>query len=134
MRGSKVKNIILGMIGVFISIYTLLIGLDILMYQTSKNQIEKQVSRIVKHVLETNYQRDDVEMVKQMMTEEILSSFSKNGTIKVEIEAIDLEKGLLSVSVTKQIQMLNGKEKEIRIEKTAIVDRVYVDEMELEVS
>lgn len=134
MRGSKVKNIILGMIGVFISIYTLLIGLDILMYQTSKNQIEKQVSRIVKHVLETNYQRDDVEMVKQMMTEEILSSVSKNGTIKVEIEAIDLEKGLLSVSVTKQIQMLNGKEKEIRIEKTAIVDRVYVDEMELEVS
>lgn len=128
------KNIILGMIGVFISIYTLLIGLDILMYQTSKNQIEKQVSRIVKHVLETNYQRDDVEMVKQMMTEEILSSVSKNGTIKVEIEAIDLEKGLLSVSVTKQIQMLNGKEKEIRIEKTAIVDRVYVDEMELEVS
>lgn len=134
MRGSKVKNIILGMIGVFISIYTLLIGLDILMYQTSKNQIEKQVSRIVKHVLEKNYQRDDVEMVKQMMTEEILSSVSKNGTIKVEIEAIDLEKGLLSVSVTKQIQMLNGKEKEIRIEKTAIVDRVYVDEMELEVS
>lgn len=134
MRGSKVKNIILGMIGVFISIYTLLIGLDILMYQTSKNQIEKQVSRIVKQVLETNYQRDDVEMVKQMMTEEILSSVSKNGTIKVEIEAIDLEKGLLSVSVTKQIQMLNGKEKEIRIEKTAIVDRVYVDEMELEVS
>lgn len=134
MRGSKVKNIILGMIGVFISIYTLLIGLDILMYQTSKNQLEKHVSRIVKHVLETNYQRDDVEMVKQMMTEEILSSVSKNGTIIVEIEAIDLEKGLLSVSVTKQIQMLNGKEKEIRIEKTAIVDRVYVDEMELEVS
>lgn len=134
MRGSKVKNIILGIIGVCVILYTFFTGLDILTFQTSKNEMEKHVSRIVENVLETEYQTGDTEAVKQMLTQEITSSISKNGTVKVEVRAIDLEKGLLSIKVTKQLGLLNGKRREIVVEKTAIIERAFMENFEPEVS
>lgn len=125
------KNIILGIIGVFVTLYTLLIGLNILNLQTQKNELEKHVSRIVRNTLEAEYQSGEEATVKQMLTQEIMDSISTNSsTVLVEIKAIDLKKGILSVKVTKQLEMLNGREKEIVIEKTAIMDRAYVAEFE----
>lgn len=128
------KNIILGIIGVCVILYTFFTGLDILTFQTSKNEMEKHVSRIVENVLETEYQTGDTEAVKQMLTQEITSSISKNGTVKVEVRAIDLEKGLLSIKVTKQLGLLNGKRREIVVEKTAIIERAFMENFEPEVS
>ncbi len=125
------KSIILGIIGVFITLYTMLIGLNILSFQTQKNELEKHVSRIVKNTLEAEYQTGEEEFVKQMLLQEITEAVSTNNSIvQVEVNAIDLQKGILSVEVTKRLEMLNGKEKEIVIEKTAIMDRVYVADLE----
>lgn len=121
------KNIMLGIIGILITFYTLMIGLNILYFQTQKNQLEKQVSRIVKNTLEAEYQKEDEAFVKQMLLQEIKNSISeKNGELEVEVQGIDLQKGFLSVRVTKRVEMLNGKEKTIVVEKTAIMDRMYV--------
>ena len=128
------KNIILGIIGVCVILYTFFSGLDILTFQTSKNEMEKHVSRILENILEAEYQTGDVEAVKQTLTQEITSAISKNDTVKVEVLAIDLEKGLLSIKVTKQIGLFNGKKREIAVEKTAIIERTIMKDFEPEVS
>lgn len=121
------KNVILGMIGVFITLYTLLIGANVLYVQTQKNQLEKHVSRIVKHTLESEYQKGEESVVKQILLQEIKNAISdQNDNLEIEIQGMDLQKGFLSVRVTKRVEMLNGKEKTIVVEKTAIMDRVYV--------
>ena len=121
------KNIVLGIIGILITFYTLLIGLNVLYFQTQKNQLEKQVSRVVKNMLETEYQKGDESFVKQMLLQEIKNVISEeNGNLEIEVQGIDLQKGLLSVRVIKRVELLNGKEKTIVVDKTAIMDRRYV--------
>jgi hypothetical protein len=121
------KNIVLGMIGLFIALYTILIGLHVLYIQTQKNELEKQVSRIVKHTLEEEFGTGDETVVEQMLLEEIRTSVStKSGQIEIEIKELDLQKGILSIKVIKRVEMLNGKEKEIVVEKTAIMERAYI--------
>ena len=121
------KNVILGMIGILVTLYTLQIGLNILYFQTQKNQLEKQVSRIVKHTLEAEYGTGDEAVVKQMLIQEMKEAISDyEGNLEIEVQGMDLQKGLLSVRVTKRVEMLNGKEKTVVVEKTAIMERVYV--------
>lgn len=121
------KNVILAIIGVFITIYTLLMGLNILYVQTQKNQLEKQVSRIVKKTLEAEYQKGEETFVEELILQEITDVVSTKRTqLDVEIQGIDLEKGFLSVKVTKRVEMLNGREKAIVVEKTAIMERMYL--------
>lgn len=126
------KNIILGLIGIFISFYTLLIGLNILFVQTQKNELEKQVSRIVKNTLENEYQKGEDSFVEQMLVQELVEVLStERSWLEIEVQGIDLEKGFLSVKVTKHVEMLNGKEKAIVVEKTAIMERDYISNIEL---
>lgn len=118
------KNVILGVIGVFITLYTLLIGLNILTVQSHKNQLEKHLSRIVKNVLESAYQTEETEAIKQMLLEEITDSISSSNEVTIEIQEMDLHKGILSVKVIDQITTITGAKKEIVVEKTAIMDKV----------
>lgn len=125
------KNIILGLIGIFISLYTLLIGLNILFVQTQKNELEKQVSRIVKNTLENEYQKGEDSFVEQMLVQELVEVLStERSRLEIEVQGIDLEKGFLSVKVTKHVEMLNGREKTIMVEKTAIMERDYFSSIE----
>lgn len=123
------KNIILGIIGVFITLYTLLHGLNLMYIQTQKNELENQVSRIVKNTLEAEYQSGDEVLVEHILLAEISSVISaKSGELEIIVQGIDLQKGFLSVKVIKRMELLNGKEKEIMVEKTAIMDRwIYTD-------
>lgn len=117
------KNVLLGMIGILITLYTLLIGLNILLVQSHQNQLEKHLSRTVKNVLEGEFLSDDESAVRQMIQEEILDSISPNATAKVEIRVLDLQKGIISVRVIETVTTLTGNKKEIVMEKTAIVER-----------
>lgn len=117
------KNLILGLIGAFITLYTILIGINLLMIQTRQNEMDRQVSRIVRQVLETQYQTGDEEVVKQMLLQEIRSAISKDKNVRIEILAMDLQKGLLSVKVTQEVKLLNGRKRELVVEKTAIIER-----------
>ena len=126
------KNMILGLIGIFITFYTLLIGLNVLYVQTQKNELEKMVSRIVKNTLENEYQKGEAALVEQMLVQELTAVLStERDRLEIEVQGIDLEKGLLSVKVTKHVEMLNGREKAIVVEKTAIMERDYISGIEL---
>ena len=91
--------------------------------------MDKHISRIVENVLEGEYEADNTEIVKQLLTQEIINSISEDGSVTVEVKAIDLKKGLLSVRVTKQLSLLNGKQKRIVVEKTAIIERSYEENL-----
>lgn len=117
------KNILLGLIGVMITVYTLLIGLNILTVQSHKNQLERNLSRVVKNVLEGEYEQPSEESILQMMQEEVSDVMQEKGKREVEILALDLQKGILSVRVTEYITTIVGTQKEIVIEKTALVER-----------
>lgn len=117
------KNILLGLIGVMITVYTLLIGLNILTVQSHKNQLERNLSRVVKNVLEGEYEQPSEESILQMIQEEVSDVMQEKGKREVEILALDLQKGILSVRVTEYITTIVGTQKEIVIEKTALVER-----------
>lgn len=120
------KNVLLGMIGVLIVVYTLLIGLNVLVVQSHKNELERHLSRTIKNVLEGEFQHGDEAAVEQMLKEEISDCISPHAMVAVEIQAIDLQKGILSVKVTETVKTLTGSKKEIVIEKTAILERPAV--------
>ena len=118
------KNIMLGIVSVFVILYTLLLGLNILYIQTQKNQLERHISRIVQNTLEKEFHKGDDKLVEQMLRQEIANTISADEKVlSIEIQGIDLEKGFLSVKVTKHVEMLNGREKTIVVEKTAIMER-----------
>ena len=117
------KNILLGLIGVMITVYTLLIGLNILTVQSHKNQLERNLSRVVKNVLEGEYEQPSEESILQMIQEEVSDVMQDKGKREVEILTMDLQKGILSVRVTEYITTIVGTQKEIVIEKTALVER-----------
>ena len=117
------KNILLGLIGVMITVYTLLIGLNILTVQSHKNQLERNLSRVVKNVLEGEFEQSSEESILQMIQEEVSDVMQDKGEREVEILALDLQKGILSVRVTEYITTIVGTQKEIVIEKTALVER-----------
>ena len=121
------KNIVLGMTGLFVLIYTLMLGLNILTVTNYKNQLECNLSRIVKNVLEYGMKSKDEEIVKQILDEEIQSVVSKSISIEIEILHMDLEKGILSVQVIEHIPMLMTSTKEIRMEKTVILERMLME-------
>jgi len=51
--------------------------------------------------------------------------------VQIEVKGMDLQKGLLSVRVVQYVRMLNGKEREIVVEKTAIIERSMWSEIDL---
>ena len=117
------KNIILGMIGLFIAIYTLILGLNILTVVSHRNQLERNLSRIVKHILENEFQSENEEIVIRMLEEEIRSTVSRNIDMEIKVNQIDLQKGIISIEVREIVPNLMGTKREIVVSKTAIMEQ-----------
>ena len=117
------KNIILAGIGILITIYTITIAFSVFSYETRRNELENVVSRVVENTLEREYQKGEEEAVKQSLIEELTLDVGTNGAVEVQVKAIDLKKGILSVKVTERFRQFNGKERSIVCEKTAIVEQ-----------
>ena len=116
------KNMILGIIGVFIAIYTIAIGIEIYNTQVRKNQLDNSVSRIVEEVLETYYKGNDAQ-AKMVLEERIKDSLHTNAKLNIEIMAFDMEKGIISITVTEEYTQMNGTIRSESINKTAIMER-----------
>lgn len=128
------KNIILGAIGLLITIYVTVISLNVYMIQTHKDQLENCFSRILQQALEDGFGTAEHELITQRIISEVAESMNNESVLQVEIQAIDLQKGLLSASVTESFFLLNGKEKVITVEKTIIMDRLVLNEERVKVT
>lgn len=120
------KNDILGITAIFITIYTVLIGLNIFSIQSHKQQMENHLSRIVKNTLESEYPIGDETTALKMLEEEIGKVASEDAEISIEVQEMDLEKGVLSVLVTETFPTVTGTSKVLTFQKTAIMDRLSV--------
>lgn len=117
------KNVTLGIIAVFITMYMALIGMNFYITQVNKLQLEKALPRSVEHALKAGMETGDETSVKNILQEEIEESISGAERIQVEIRTLDLEKGILSVKAVVSYTLLSGEEKTATAEKTIIVER-----------
>ena len=116
------KNIILTMIGVLISIYTLGICFGITSIAIRQNILEEHVSRVLIRTLKEEYQTQDAKEAYDKLHNELKLNVGNNGYVDVEIQKMDLDKGVIHVVVKEHFRQVNGKEKTITCEKTVIVD------------
>ncbi len=132
------KNVILGIIGIFIVIYTVLISLSIYSVQSRKNELENCLSQVVEYVLEENYRPKEMlygtgipksnEEIAKEIEKLIRMRISSDTMVDVYILECDMEKGILSVRIEETYILPNGKIRTDSYAKTAIIDRVLEDE------
>ncbi len=122
------KNVVLGIIGTVISIYVLLTGLNVYTFQTFQNQLENSFSRILKETLEDGYASGDSEAAIESMQQSLTKAMSDKGEVFLQIQSFDVEKGILSASVTGKVEPLIGEIKTIVLEKTVIIDKKMLNE------
>ena len=121
------KNIILGAIGAFVILYTILCGLCLYNTTVRQEEMENALSQVIKQTLKEGYgQKVSFEHYRQL-TEDIRYRMNSNSEVEIVIHHMDLEKGIIRVSVREQFRQLNGQKKELSWSKTAIVDVVDTD-------
>ena len=116
------KNIVLTILGILISIYVILTCTCVFSWIIRKDVLDEHVSRVLERTLEKEYQAKDVQRVREHLIEELTLDVGKNGRIQVEIGQLDLSKGIIHVVVKEHFRQLNGKERTITCQKTVIVD------------
>lgn len=119
------KNIIVVMVGIMITIYVMFIGLNVYKIQTHKVLLEKDVSRGIEHALQEGYKSKDEEVAMAILENEILEN--RNRQRFLEVKSSDMAKGILSIAVTEQFHFITGKMKEIVVEKTIVMDRAEME-------
>jgi len=120
------KQIVLGMIGILTSIYVVLIGLNIYSIQREKEKLEDSLSQSVENALVEQFVNGNQDVVQQQLETDIKTALSYKQDVSVLVQALDLEKGLLSVKATEKIPLITGTTKTIALEKTAIMDRIQL--------
>ena len=60
---------------------------------------------------------------KIILEERIKESLHTNAKLKIEIMAFDMEKGIISVTVTEEYTQMNGITRTESVSKTAIMER-----------
>ena len=118
------KNILLIFLGIMVLLYTLAIGSEIFAGEVAQNELENCLSREVENTLTDCYGQKSNEEAIQQLKWDLKGTLGEN--IQIQVKAIDMEKGILSVEITKKYLQFNGKTKELRAEKTAIVEQKMV--------
>ena len=120
------KQMVLGLIGMLISFYTIVICLDIYTIQTHKNQLERSVSRAVENALESFYHTSFYTEAKQQIIDDI-ATLNERADIEVDIIELDLELGILQVKATEKITLTTGNMKELQCMKIGIMEKQTVE-------
>jgi hypothetical protein len=121
------KAVILGAIGAFIMLYTVITGLGVYNTETRYQEMETALSQVLKQTLEANYGKQTTEEHKEQLVEDILYRMGSDSDVDVIIHSMHLQKGIISVTVKESFVQLNGKKKELKWEKTAIIDFSLID-------
>lgn len=115
------KQLILAFVGSLICIYVLVIALNCYSISVRLNQIESNVSPIIKRNLQEGYRNLSNEEVQNRIKEELLLKFQKRN-ISFDFQEVDMERGIISLRMKEQFTLLSGKEKRIEWEKTILLD------------
>lgn len=117
------KNIVLGLLGCAMVVYTIVTCLGVYSVSSRKNEMENCVAMIVQKNLETYYHTStsDAE-VEAYVKQDLMSQLFSDSKVTVDIYGCDMSQGILSVGVTEEFYLPNGMSKSLKVVKTAIVD------------
>ena len=116
------KTVILGTIGAFIMVYTVITGLGVYNTETRYEEMENAISQVIKQTLEVNYGKQTTEQRKEQLVADIKYRMGSDSDVEVIVHSMHLQKGIISVTVKETFRQLNGKEKQLEWNKTAIID------------
>lgn len=122
------KNVILAIFGFMITLYTFSLMFSVLSLETRKNSLENHVARVVEGFLESAYQTGSEQEVRQRLVWELSQNIDDSGSLTVDVLALDLQKGIISVKVSEAFRQFNGRMRTIVCEKTAIMEQPSVQE------
>lgn len=127
------KNIILGVVGGFLVLYTVVLGLGIYGTYSRRNELENSMGQVVKQTLESYYVpelfRDGTEQypnksqIEEEVQEKLRMRIDSDTDIAVSVLAWDIKKGLLSVKAEAVYPKPGGTAGHIECKKTVIIER-----------
>lgn len=126
------KNIVLGCIGCFMVLYTVLMGLSVYSLYTRKNQAEKCLSTVLENAMDRYYlpkfyspdwEKTDDSRIEEELVMDIEERFSEDRNIDVIIYVCDMEKGIISAEISEEFTLPMGIDKKINCRKTIVADR-----------
>ena len=126
------KNIIMGIIGCFLVIYTVALSLGVHSMYVRKNEIDNCVASVLESSMERYYERNgllpenntmDNASVQNEIIHVINERLQADSDTEVMVCACDMEKGIISAKVEEVFELPAGIEKRISCTKTIIADR-----------
>ena len=126
------KNIIMGIIGCFLVIYTVALSLGVHSMYVRKNEIDNCVASVLESSMERYYEKNgllpenntiDNASVQNEIIHVINERLQADSDTYVMVWACDMEKGIISVKVKDVFMLPGGVQKEINCKKTIIVDK-----------
>ena len=107
-------------------LYAVLISLGVYNTRIRSEDMENILGQVLKQTLEEGYRQEQSVVTQETLENEIKQRIGDDSEVFVEIHCMDLEKGIISVTVRKRFVQINGREKELEWTKTAIMDRQYI--------
>lgn len=127
------RNVILGILGCIIAIYTIASCLSIYSISARKNEMENCVSQVLEKNL-NRYYASDVSNgeVEACVRQELLERMYSSSELSIQIKACDMSTGILSVCVKEQFTLPGGRQKTLVCDKTILVETevIIVEETE----
>lgn len=121
------KNTIISIVLVLLTILTSLILLTLYGQNTRQNELDEALSVAVEQSLENlkikkAYSIDDTEEFVADFNENLIIAIESDSEVKVEVLAVDIDKGLLDVNVVETFSQPNGSVRTASCRKTIIMD------------
>ena len=144
------KNVVLGIIGCLIVVYTAMLGLSVYNMTVRENQMEKSLSLALSGAMNRYYEPNmyiviaadrlfihDMYIVdkkpvssydvEKALIEDINERLTAGGTAIATVYVCDMEKGIISAGIEEEFKLPTGVTKKISCKKTIVADQPMED-------
>lgn len=123
------KNIILGILGCMIAVYTIVSCLSIYSISTRKNEMENCISQVLEYHLNRYYATGTSDNeVEALVRQGIRQQLHAASQVSIEVKSCDMVSGIISVKVTEKFMLPGGFYKSISCDKTILVETEVIEE------
>ncbi|MBQ1993235.1 MAG: hypothetical protein II243_02095 [Lachnospiraceae bacterium] len=130
------KNMIVGIFGCFLLIYTVILSLGIYSITTRRNEVDNCLASCLESAMRRYYEVNmytpggagqdnnvDSSTVEEMLVDDIEERLNSDSDVETTVYVCDMQKGIISAKVEEKFELPGGIEKIISCTKTIIADR-----------
>ena len=122
------KNIILGILGCMIAVYTIVSCLSIYSISTRKNEMENCISQVLEQNLLNYYGSESTDAeVKTTVVQDLSERLQADSKVQINVHTCNIKQGILSVDLCEEFYLPIGISKTIRCSKTVIAEEEVVE-------